>query len=124
VKGLAASEEKIDSRTPIDRLVHALGSVFYNTLHGSWLSVSDVNDMLDQTFATLEEALAEHTDVTFSVSEGSLKVNREVFELTTPTARSFVEYLNLRGAHHFTFLSGITRDEFNQFLSIATLIPE
>ncbi|MBN2301899.1 MAG: hypothetical protein JXN60_05225, partial [Lentisphaerae bacterium] len=53
----------------LDAVVHALGAIFHNTIHQSWLSVSDVNDTLDRALAIVQKALAEHDEITFSISD-------------------------------------------------------
>lgn len=121
---LAKGSEGGTSVSSIDELVHAFGAIFHNTVHQSWLSVADVNETLDRAFVIVEKALAEHNEITFSIAEGILKINKEPYALTTPSAELFADYLNKIEAHHFTIYSGMARLEFTGFIALLTSTAE
>ena len=108
----------------LDKVIETLGVVFYNTINHTWLSVSDVDETLDRAFDVMEKALAEKEEITFSIVDEKLRVDKEAYPVSTRSGRTFVEHLMNMDASHFTIYKDLPRAEFMAFMGMLTLSPE
>lgn len=81
----------------IDAVIAGLGLIFFNNDNSSWLSNSDRNQTMAESFSVLTASLEKRERLRFMVTKDELKVNGDNIDFTSHYAKAFVTHLVVFG---------------------------
>ena len=105
-----------DIASDIDAVIAGFGLVFFNSDNSSWLSNSDRNQTMAESFSVLTASLDKRERLRFMVTKDELKVNGDNIDFTSHYAKAFVTHLIAFGDVNFTLTKGMDKDEFSKLM--------
>lgn len=106
------------------RLVESLAVVVMDTIKHYWLSPTDAESALNETFAILGGILETCPRVSFRVIGGALSVNGKPIEESSQAIKTFVDQMTDLGIDNFAIEEKIAVEELHRFHEIVTMLPD
>ena len=106
-----------------ENVARALGLIFSNlSLYGPAHGVT--KQSIKNAYAVITNALEKCNEIYFSIVEDRLMLNGREVEQKNPLVKGLVTYLSERDASGFSFVKGLSENEFEEIIKIMTIPGE